>query len=144
MNIHDKIADAFASFDELAEDVREALWDRLLLLLNTPKVRVEGIWNQAEAPIDITVASLMSIPNVQRNKEWCDTYAAMIAAAKEQAFIEVIAYPMLSKMEKHTKRVVGSAKEATVTELKQAAKDGVPRETFNKAKAARQQRTAVA
>lgn len=146
MDTRDSIADAHASLEELIDDVQPELWDRLLQLLNTPGERNEGIWNDAGASIDVTPKTLNAVPVVQRmvSSEWRDLNEAMFAAAIEQVRVEKIYFDALAKIDKHAKRAVESAHDATVTELKQAAKEGIPKDTFEKARQARKQRTAVA
>lgn len=145
MNIHDRIADAFASIDELVSDAATKFKGRLLTLLNKQGERNEGIWNDAGARLDLTMDMLVRVPLAQRSStnEWMSSFERMLAAAMEQTWIELEALPMFAKATKHLQRVKSAWSEMSQTELRQAAAEGTSTETFNRAKQARMARTTV-
>lgn len=145
MDIHDRIADAFASVDELVADAAHAFRERLLTLLNEQSERNEVIWNDAGAPLNITVDMMARVPVRERqlSNEWMNTMSIILAAARRQAWLEVIANPLFAKAYKHSARVKDTAGQMSKSELKHAADEGVSHEAFNKAKRARMERTAA-
>ena len=146
MDIRDKIADAFAIVDGLVEDVASAYRNRILTLLNEQGERNEAIWQGAEAPIGVTVDMLAKVPISQRiaSDDWNQQFAAIIAASKRQAWLELIANPLFAEAGKYSGRVKSAAKTMSKSDLKQAAKDGVSKESFDSARRARMERTVSA
>lgn len=144
MPIRDKIADGFAAVDELVEDAQSALKARMAGLIGSTDGRIEAIWADAGVPEGMTLKVVQGTPIPMRDEEWMKAVSSMMAAAKWQAFLEIMASETIKKIAKHTKRTKDAASNMTTEELKAAAQQGVTKEQFEAAKTKRKQRTTTA
>lgn len=133
-SLPDAIADGFAEADELAEDKLAHVAQRFYQLLENPKQRNPEIWAAAGANVELTAQQLEAVPPVQRDDEWTLLMGRMFAAAKEQAYIEVMARPLMEAAHKASKSKQKAAKALTRAELKTAAVEGVSKAKFDEAK----------
>ena len=143
MQVNTKIADAFASIEELVDDVGEEYRKRVETLLAETDGRIDTIWEAAGADLTVTINMLVDVPVFDRmqSEEWDGALKSMIAAAREQAFVEILFPALLPKADKHARRVRDSAASSTDAELKQAAKDGTTKDEMEAAKQRRKTRT---
>ena len=142
-DLKDAIADGYAEIDELAEDHQEAFKKRVLELLNNPSVRNVKLWEKVGADPRVTAANFGTVPVKLRNETWLFRFSRLITAAKEQAFTELLARPLIAATEKARQAKRQIALKMKLPELKKAAVEGVSQQKFNAAKERRKAQRAT-
>ena len=133
VDLHDRIAEAFADADGVGEDNYRAFSRRYAELLSSTNARDEELWLRLEAPINITIGALEAIPPPQRlaSEQWTKYLTLVISAARRQAFLEVLMPSILDVRDQHAQRTLSAAKQMSRGELKSEAR--VPTATFRAA-----------
>jgi hypothetical protein len=133
VDLHDRIAEAFADADGAGEDKYRSFSRRYAELLSSAKPRDPDLWKSLGAQIDVTVGDLESVPVPRRlaSDEWTQSMTLVIAAARRQTFLEVLMPSLLDVRDQHTQRTLSAAKRMSRGELKSEAT--VPTATFRAA-----------
>ena len=133
VDLHDRIAEAFADADGVGEDNYKAFSRRYAELLSSTKPRDTYLWKSLGAQIDVTIGDLESVPVPRRlaSDEWTQSMTLIISAARRQAFLEVLMPSILDVRDQHTQRTLNAAKRMSREELKSEAR--VPTATFRAA-----------
>jgi len=142
-DVRNTIAAGWASVDELADDRVQALRDRYESLLNSPEDRIPELFESAGVPLDVTLTSLNMVPMAARDDEYMAVFSSLLAVAERQAWLEIYLPDVVGKIVKYNSKVIGEAKDMSDGELKRVAKEGISKESFDGAKAARKVRTVV-
>lgn len=126
------IAAGFARNEIIAEDAEAEFDARMRQLLLDPAERDPGIWDAAGVKdIGLTYDAWTSVPVEKHNEIWQATGARIIAAAIEQAKIEIVMRPMLIASEKSAKITDGTAAKMTSAEARSLSEKGVSKEIVN-------------
>jgi hypothetical protein len=122
----DKLLNAEASkhvaMDRIVEQYGETMRARVRELIVNPSERNPYIWIDG---LDATSEGfdLAQIP--ERDLTWLSSYAAMVATAWRQAFVEIVLEPLLNQSDQYGERIAQIANAMSPQELKIAAKQGV-------------------
>lgn len=133
VDLHDRIAEAFADADGVGEDNYKAFSRRFAELLSSTKARDKDLWNRLGAPVDVTIQLMIIVPVQRRlvDDTWNQGATEIIAAARRQAFLEVLMPALLDVRDRYTKLTISAAKQMSRSELRAEAK--VPNATFKAA-----------
>lgn len=126
-----------ASIDELAEEQQEALRERYGQLISNTEGRIPALWQRAEADAAKTHVQFSAVPIGERDMEWSNGFAAMIAAAQWQAWLEVMGVEVLRKTDKYSKRLFEISGSMSREEIIETAAEGFHKEDFESAKTKR-------
>lgn len=141
MPIRDTIAKGFASADAIALRQSENLRARTFELMFQPDERDPVIFFQAlEAAkvdptiwINLTPADLNEIDPNDRDIDWTGVQAALAAAAIQQARLELVYRPLITKAESNAQALVKANKGLSNEQRQVAATEGVGKKRFEAA-----------
>lgn len=145
MPIRDTIAQAYARTEEVVEDAAEGLLERTLELMAEPDERNIDIWYDAaeasdldpETFLELTPGELNDVAAQDRGIDWIVASATMHAAATQQARVEVVYRPLIKAAQRGAEQLSGVGREMSEEQLLVAAREGVKKSQFAKAKEAR-------
>lgn len=121
--------------DRLVNDRLPQISGRVEVLLANPEERNLAIWDLFEvAAPEATLADYAAVEVKDRDLAWSNELATMIAAAKYQAWAELVASDMLSLWERHGESIQAVTQGMSKGELQTAAKQGVGKARRDEAK----------
>lgn len=133
-DIRDKIADAHAAVEEVAENALDGFRSRMAELLGSYEGRMVELWSEVGVPEGFNLKQAHATAVPLRDEEWMLAMEAALSAAKRQAFYEMVFPEVAAKIAKHSGKIKAEAKSANLGELKAAAAEGVGKARFNEAK----------
>lgn len=123
-------ADKQALIDEITEDREEVFRNRYLQLLNDVGARDPDLWSEFVGDIEVTEEDYMNVPVFNRDHEWHMGFLAMIAAVRQQAWLEIFATDVIAIAENEGRKVEKQVNNMTKAQLQEAAVKGVGKQRF--------------
>lgn len=134
----DAEADKQALIDELTEDRKEAFRARYMELLWNVQERDQALWSMFIEDTGVTLADFEAVDVPDRDPSWGTGMAALFAAARQQAWLEVYSLDLIAIAENEGRKIEQSVNRMTREQLKQAATQGVGKRRFTDARTRRQ------
>jgi hypothetical protein len=131
-------ADKQALIDELTEDRSEAFRARYMELLWNVAERDQALWAGFIEDTAVTLADFEAVDVPDRDPSWSIGIAAMFAAARQQAWLEIYAEDLIAIAENEGRKIERNVNGMTREQLKKAATQGVGKKRFEDARARRQ------
>jgi hypothetical protein len=134
----DAEADKQAEIDELTEDRAEDFRNRYMELLWNVDARDQALWAEFIEDTTITLEDYEAVDVPDRDPSWGVGLAALFAAARQQAWLEVYGVDLIEIAEREGRKIEKTVNRMTREQLKQAATQGVGKKRFEDARARRQ------
>lgn len=134
----DAEADKQALIDEITEDREESFRNRYQELLWNVDERDTELWAIFVEDATITLADFEAVDVINRDHEWIAGMSAMLAATKQQAWLEVFGVDLLEIAENEGRKIDRQVNKLSKDQLKIAAVKGVGKKRFADARDRRQ------
>lgn len=130
----DAQADKQALIDEVTEEKQEEFRARYMELLWNVAERDHILWSRFIEDTQITVADFEEVEVDDRDPEWSIALAALWAASRQQAWLEVYGIDLIELAEKEGRKIETSVNGMTREQLKTAAVQGIGKKRFQDAR----------
>lgn len=134
----DAEADKQAEIDELTEDRAEEFRNRYMELLWNVDARDQVLWSRFIEDTEVTLADYEAVDVQDRDPSWGTGLAALWAAARQQAWLEVYGVDLIEIAEREGRKIESTVNRMTKEQLHQAATQGVGKKRFQDARSRRQ------
>lgn len=130
----DAQADKQAEIDEVTEERQERFRARYMELLWNVAERDHTLWSRFIEDTQITTADFEEVEPEDRDPEWSVSLAALWAAARQQAWLEIYGVDLIELAEKQGRKIEQNVNGMTREQLKTAAVQGIGKKRFQDAR----------
>jgi hypothetical protein len=134
--LSDAIAETWADIDDLIEAKSAEMRSRISALLEKPSTRDLAAWKAWEIPESLWSVTIDAIEAAATGHDdvWRQSIAGLRAACNKQAFVEIVAMPMIKLYSQRREEISGIARSIDTDVLTSHAKIGTPSAAFSAAK----------
>ena len=116
------IGEMRADLDDLLEAKKEKYGELFKRIVEDPSLRDIDLWEADGSPVEYSLADLMSIYPIDRDAEWEDAVASLLASAKTQAMLDSgILRGLLDLSESNGEKLNAHSKALSFEEMRLAA-----------------------